>query len=595
MSSYHGSIVSLISHKSTDSESKKKRHTEEEIFYMTCRAAYLAVFRSSLENITSKKQLCLVLQQAGRNPSQKTLDKCWTPKTTKLNFDDFCDILKKENSTTERELLSAFQKIDVNNDGHITHDELYNVLTTQGEKMSVNEVKSIIQLADVNNDGKLDYNEFCKLFMTTTEHCQRAALEKLETDTKLRRQQFGSQTEGFPSHSQSSPSKQLEGSSWKLETETTPRKADGRPSSRPSSARSRRASVSSTFSMGASSRSMKLTEPKAIKDWQYIHSKGCFFLEEDGGIMSHQYRLYLPQKSAVYLSIKPLNLSQDEEKPSPWMSMDTALYVLKENEHSEDMELEFFTELRDKEKFGWKGELNAGVYRLLPFTTGCRLKKKRKQNIREAKLVYRDDSGELALTKEFRTALSDVFEVIDLDGNGLLSLEEYNFFELRTSGEKCDEDAWTVCKENFDTKKNELTRQGFMDLNLMEANDREGDPSDLWITLQSMGYNKALEMTEACPFIVEVFAKECKAKLKTVNLEQDCKLLNTAICKSVISKGEAKVIKGHDNVIIYTYKSDTRISSVIENKVCQHVMPMNERQDWIYNCIDCILTQATAK
>lgn len=45
-------------------------------------------------------------------------------------------------------------------------------------------------------------------------------------------------------------------------------------------------------------------------------------------------------------------------------------------------------------------------------------------------------------------------------------------------------------------KKNELTRQGFMDLNLMEANDREGDPTDLWVTLLSLGYNKALEMTE---------------------------------------------------------------------------------------------------
>lgn len=45
-------------------------------------------------------------------------------------------------------------------------------------------------------------------------------------------------------------------------------------------------------------------------------------------------------------------------------------------------------------------------------------------------------------------------------------------------------------------KKNELTRQGFLDLNLMEANDRDGDPWDLWVTLLSLGYNKTLEMTE---------------------------------------------------------------------------------------------------
>lgn len=49
-----------------------------------------------------------------------------------------------------------------------------------------------------------------------------------------------------------------------------------------------------------------------------------------------------------------------------------------------------------------------------------------------------------------REALSDIFDIIDIDGNGLLSLEEYNFFELRTSGEKCDKDAWLVCKgQNF--------------------------------------------------------------------------------------------------------------------------------------------------
>lgn len=48
--------------------------------------------------------------------------------------------------------------------------------------------------------------------------------------------------------------------------------------------------------------------------------------------------------------------------------------------------------------------------------------------------------------------------------------------------------------ENFDTKNGrEITLKGFLDLNLMEARDAEGDPNDLWITFNSMGYNKALE------------------------------------------------------------------------------------------------------
>ncbi|XP_077681438.1 EF-hand calcium-binding domain-containing protein 7 isoform X2 [Eretmochelys imbricata] len=518
MASSPGSNASLSREKTVLSESsqaKKSQYSEEESFYMNCRAAYLAVFKSSLENIKSKEQLCLVLQQAGRNPSQKTVNQYWTPQTTTLNFDDFCNILKKEKPATKTELLKAFLKVDTNNDGYILHTELYKILTMRGEKMTVEEVNAITKLADVNSNGKLDYNQ----------------------------------------------------------------------------------------------------------DWQCAQSKGCFFLEEDGEIITHKYRFYLPQRSTVYITIKPLNLSQLEGKTSPWLSVDTALYVLKENESQENLQLMSFTEERNKEMFRWKGELGSGIYWLIPFTTGCRLKKIKKQITGEAKLVYRDEDGELALTKEFKAALSDIFEMIDLDGNGLLSLEEYNFFELRTSGEKCDEEAWDVCKENFDTKKNELTRQGFMDLNLMEANDREGDPSDLWVTLLSLGYNKALEMTAACPFVINICAEKCKPRIKAIYLEAGSRQLNRAICKSVVNKGDAKVLDSGESIIVYTYKSDTRITSVIENKsenkvvihvnneqskncvnnrglnifavevapksmmVCQHVMPLKEQEEWIYNCV----------
>uniref|UniRef100_A0A8C7PKS0 EF-hand calcium binding domain 7 n=1 Tax=Oncorhynchus mykiss TaxID=8022 RepID=A0A8C7PKS0_ONCMY len=362
------------------------------------------------------------------------------------------------------------------------------------------------------------------------------------------------------------------------------------------------------------------------QDWHHTCMKGSFFLEEDGGITSLQYRLTVPQTATVYLTIRPLNLSQRLEKPSSWMSVDTAVFVVSGKDTKEDSTLVCFTESRDKEKCCWKGELSAGTYCLLPFTTSCRLRKRTRKSVsKPVTLVNRTDTGELDLTRDFRGALSDIFEVIDLDGNGLLSLEEYNFFELRTSGENCDEEAWAVCKENFDTRKNQLSRQGFMELNLMEASERGGDPTDLWVTLEAMGYNRNLEMVEACPFLIDVYCEEGQCTLQPVSLESGHRILNTALQRSITARSEVKTLRGQENVLVYTYRGEHRISTVIANKtnqkvtvhvnneqskncsssrgmsvfavevpartkmVCQHVLPINEHQEWTYNCVESII------
>ncbi|CAB1323917.1 unnamed protein product [Coregonus sp. 'balchen'] len=516
--------------------------TDEETFYMHCRAAYLTVFRSSLASITSKHQLCRV---------------------------------KSERPTEAHELMRAFRKMDINGDGYISHSELHKVLTSRGEKMAAEEVDAIFSLADTNKDGKLDYAEFCRLLVSTAEQCQIAALERLEADAKLKRQNFGNELDSSPKSSASTAV-----TVPKTEPDTTLKK-DSRSSSRPSSARSRRSSLSNAITMAASNtKNIKLAEHTSIQDWHHTCMKGSFFLEEDGGITSLQYRLTVPQTATVYLTISPLNLSQRLEKPSSWMSVDTAVFVVSGKATKEDSTLVCFTESRDKEKCCWKGELSAGTYCLLPFTTGCRLRRRTRKSVsKPVTLVNRTDTGELDLTRDF-------------------SLEEYNFFELRT--------------KNFDTRKNQLSRQGFMELNLMEASEREGDPTDLWVTLEAMGYNRDLEMVEACPFLIDVYCEEGQCTLQPVSLESGHRILNTALQRSITARSEVKTLRGQENVLVYTYRGEHRISTVIANKskncsssrgmsvfavevpartkmVCQHVLPINERQEWTYSCVESII------
>ncbi|XP_012733531.2 EF-hand calcium-binding domain-containing protein 7 isoform X2 [Fundulus heteroclitus] len=542
------------------SQESSRPSDEDELFYTQCRAAYLAVFRSSLANISSKQQLCRVLQQAGRNPSHATLNKYWTSRTSKLNFDDFCEILKCERKTDEAELMRAFRKLDVNGDGCITHSVLEKALTSRGEKMTAEEVNAVFSLADVNKDGKLDYAEFCRRLASTAEQCQTAALENLKADAKLRRQNFGSQLYSPPKSSVASESSAS--AAQHAESDSSAKK-DSQSSSRPPSARSRRSSLSNSVTMtSSSSKAGKVLEPQGLQDWRHGSMKGCFFVEEDESISSLQYHLHLPQATAVYLTIQPLSLSHRPDKPPTWMNVDTALFVTSAGETKENLSLVCFTESKDKDKYVWRGELSAGTYHLLPFTTGCRLKKQSKKNFsdKSVKLVYKTDTGELDLTSELREVLSEIFEVIDLDGNGLLSLEEYNFFELRTSGEKCDQDAWAVCKENFDMRKNQLTRQGFMELNLMEATERDGDPADLWVTLESMGYNRMLELVEANQKVTV-----------HVNNEQ-----NRNCCSS-------------RGMTVFAVEVPARTKMV-----CQHVLPINEKQDWIYNCVETSLPSTSS-
>lgn len=77
-------------------------------------------------------------------------------------------------------------------------------------------------------------------------------------------------------------------------------------------------------------------------------------------------------------------------------------------------------------------------------------------------------------------------------------------------------------------RKNQLTRQGFMELNLLEATEKEGDPADLWISLEAMGYNRMLELVDVSTILQSLF--------KAATLQTESHILTLSILRELLSR-----------------------------------------------------------
>ncbi|WAR24768.1 EFCB7-like protein [Mya arenaria] len=284
----------------------------------------------------------------------------------------------------------------------------------------------------------------------------------------------------------------------------------------------------------SSSKAGKMLDSRTLKDWVHHTSKGCFFYEDDE-IVSHVFTMKLTQDTSVYLTAHPIQEPECLEVTSS-EPVDTAILVF-----DESGKLLHWSEDRDsKGTYYLKCELSSGEYQVVPYTTGCRFKQRAsdKQNtMKEAKLVKMADE-KVQITVNFRKALEDIFDLCDLDNNGTMSRDEFNWFNLRTSGEELGEDEWEVVEERTELSNGEITKEGFIALNEMEAEDAQGDVEDLWITLSSMGLNKGLIMDEACPYRLDVYVESPGRKRTTLKVSGIESLQRpeyvTEICKYTI-------------------------------------------------------------
>ncbi|XP_071119114.1 EF-hand calcium-binding domain-containing protein 7-like isoform X2 [Haliotis cracherodii] len=619
---------SAASHRSSGSSA----HDSE--FKVECKAAYLSVYDDLKDVISSEYDLSAVLQQSGRNPTRKTLAKYWTDETDYLTFDDFVNICRREHATTTDDLMKAFRKIDINGDGYISLDELFRMLTTRGEKMTRDEVQRMIDEVDENRDGKLDYGEFCNMLMSTTDECKKMSMKMMEKKERKKKRPSNTPRRGDDEN--------IHGSRTSLRSNASV-KPDGQGPSHSLRSVGRTGSKSSLISIDdmprpsprvkkdkvrtpVGSRSAKVSEPSNLRDWTHTSSKGCFFIDADEGgqIISHQYTLDLAEDTNVFITMQPNRIGDagfTDDGP-----VDTAVYVLREGSSSNKVVT--FTEQRDsKGRYCVRCDLSAGRYKLVPFTTGCRLyERSAGRETKEVKLIKQDKEDKIVLSKTFKKALEDIFDMADLDGNGLLSREDFNWYNIRTSGEEVADDEWDVVEGNIELERGEITKTGFIHLNQMEAEDNDGDTDDLWVTLTSMGFNKSLVLNQACPFKLDVYTEDCRdASLEVVGLEAQAVMLEDAVCETVTAKGEVSKVKGMKDLSVYTYIGDARATVVVENQsyskiriqldcsksknvvsnqrdlnhtltvpsnttvVGHHLIPRDEKAEWIVRCQENIL------
>uniref|UniRef100_A0A8W8JIB3 Sulfhydryl light chain n=1 Tax=Magallana gigas TaxID=29159 RepID=A0A8W8JIB3_MAGGI len=523
-------------------------------FYLECKAAYLSIYESVKDEIDSVEDLVQVLQQAGRNPSKKVLAKYWKSDTEHLTFDEFVDICKKEKATTADDLMKAFRKIDINGDGYISLEELYKIMTTKGEKMSRSDVKKMIDEVDENKDGRLDYGEFCKMIMETTEECKKVSRKIMEKKELKRRKEDQTKT-SYSERPMSASSRSNKGASLAGSRKSL-LSVDDLPKPSPRNKKSKGPAAASLA---------KLSEPKNLKEWTHATSKGMFYIDEETEkLLCHQYNLKLTEDTSVWITIQPIKTRCQADSDQV---IDTGLFILRDKPDEDGNVLITFTRHRDaKGKYGVKCSLDAGNYRIIPFTTASRLKKRESDPSSTAKLLQLKD-GKYTITKAFRKVLEDIFDLSDLDGNGTMSREEFNWYNIRTSDEEVGDDEWEVVEERLELEDGEITKNGFLQLNEMEAEDSNGDEDDMWVTLESLGINKELVMDEACPFVIDVYTEDCDdAEFKVDAIEDMMDKLQRPLCQSVMEKGEATKVKGMKDLTMYTYMSDTRATIVVDNK-----------------------------
>ena len=85
-----------------------------------------------------------------------------------ITFEGFKALMdrKLRDEDIEEEIIEAFKKFDQDNNGLIGPEDVFNLLQSFGQDITVNEAEEMVKNVDLDNDGFVNYQEFVKMLFS---------------------------------------------------------------------------------------------------------------------------------------------------------------------------------------------------------------------------------------------------------------------------------------------------------------------------------------------------------------------------------------------------------------------------------------------
>ena len=82
-----------------------------------------------------------------------------------ITFDGFMNLMnqKLRNEDVEEEIIETFKKFDQDNNGLIGPEDIYNLLHSFNQDITISEAEEMIKNVDIDDDGLVNYKEFVKM------------------------------------------------------------------------------------------------------------------------------------------------------------------------------------------------------------------------------------------------------------------------------------------------------------------------------------------------------------------------------------------------------------------------------------------------